>query len=176
MASEGSVTRWLGLVQAGNAAAAQQLWERYFERLIRLARDKIRRSRAAGAIEDEEDAALSAFDSFCDGAVNGRYPLLHDREVMAVAFSPDGDTIFTGSVDQTARLWTVPAPVAGKPERIRLWAEVITGKELDEAGDVHALEPSNWQQRLLLLEESGGAPTSGTSPRRGKNPGIGLGD
>ncbi|WP_328959542.1 trypsin-like peptidase domain-containing protein [Streptomyces virginiae] len=31
----------------------------------------------------------------------------HDAEVMAVAFSPDGHTLATGSVDTTARLWDV---------------------------------------------------------------------
>jgi DNA-directed RNA polymerase specialized sigma24 family protein len=30
--------------------------------------------------EDEEDAALSAFDSFCDAAAHGRFPRLEDRD------------------------------------------------------------------------------------------------
>src|SRR5262245_61640964 len=38
MPSDGSVTRWLGALQAGDPAAAQQLWERYFQRLVALAR------------------------------------------------------------------------------------------------------------------------------------------
>jgi RNA polymerase sigma factor (sigma-70 family) len=75
-----SVSAWIVDLKAGNRDAIRPLMERYFERLIRLARDKIRRSRTAGAVEDEEDAALSAFDSFCDGAVKGRFPLLNDRE------------------------------------------------------------------------------------------------
>ena len=36
--------------------------------------------RAARAIEDEEDAALSAFESFCRGAADGRFPQLNDRD------------------------------------------------------------------------------------------------
>src|SRR5438093_1781378 len=58
MASEGSVTRWLGQLKAGDAAAAQPLWERYIRRLTGLARKKLhgRPGRAA----DEEDVALSA--------------------------------------------------------------------------------------------------------------------
>jgi hypothetical protein len=76
---EGSVTRWIGDLKAGDLAAAQPLWERYYARLVALARDKLRRTRRAAAIEDEEDAALSAFNSFCDGAARGRFPLLADR-------------------------------------------------------------------------------------------------
>jgi DNA-directed RNA polymerase specialized sigma24 family protein len=63
------------------AAAVQQLWERYFNPLVRLARKKLR-ARAGGAAEDEEDAALSAFDSFCRGAADGRYPELTDRDEL----------------------------------------------------------------------------------------------
>ncbi len=79
---EGSVTRWLGDLKTGGDGAAQQLWERYFDRLVRLARRKLRAGAkiSAGAAEDEEDAALSAFDSFCRGAVRGRYPRLDDRD------------------------------------------------------------------------------------------------
>src|SRR6516164_9629014 len=63
MADDGSVTRWFGLLQAGDPAAAQQLWERYFRRLVGLARKRLRG--AARRATDEEDVALSAFDSFC---------------------------------------------------------------------------------------------------------------
>ena len=74
---EGSVTRWLGDLKAGGDAAAQHLWERYFDRLVRLAHRRLRGR--GGASEDEEDAALSAFDSFCRGAAEGRYPRIADR-------------------------------------------------------------------------------------------------
>jgi hypothetical protein len=40
MSSEGSVSRWLGQLQAGDAAAAQPLWERYFGQLVQLARTR----------------------------------------------------------------------------------------------------------------------------------------
>jgi DNA-directed RNA polymerase specialized sigma24 family protein len=75
---EGSVTRWLGDLKSGGDAAAQRLWERYFDRLVRLAHQRLRGR--GGAAEDEEDAALSAFDSFCRGAAQGRYPRLDDRD------------------------------------------------------------------------------------------------
>jgi DNA-directed RNA polymerase specialized sigma24 family protein len=76
----GSVTRWIDELKAGDVAAAQPLWERYFARLVALARAKLRATRRPGAVEDEEDAALSAFNSFCDGAARGRFPLLGDRD------------------------------------------------------------------------------------------------
>jgi DNA-directed RNA polymerase specialized sigma24 family protein len=78
MASEGSVTHWIGQLQAGDAAAAQPLWERYFQQLVHLARRKLRGLQRRAA--DEEDVALSAFDSFCRAAEARRFPALTDRD------------------------------------------------------------------------------------------------
>jgi DNA-directed RNA polymerase specialized sigma24 family protein len=75
---QGSVTRWIGELQAGADAAAQPLWERYFRALVHLARARLRAAPRAAA--DEEDVALSAFDSFCAGAARGRFPRLDDRD------------------------------------------------------------------------------------------------
>jgi DNA-directed RNA polymerase specialized sigma24 family protein len=74
----GSVTYWLGRLKAGDRAAAQQLWEDYFQRLVRLARARLRAAPRRAA--DEEDVALSAFDSFCRGAAQGGFPRLADRD------------------------------------------------------------------------------------------------
>jgi DNA-directed RNA polymerase specialized sigma24 family protein len=77
MSSTDSVTQWLGRLQAGDQAAAQQLWERYFQQLVRLARIRLEGTRRR--IADEEDVALSALDSFCRGAASGRFPELRER-------------------------------------------------------------------------------------------------
>jgi DNA-directed RNA polymerase specialized sigma24 family protein len=78
MASPGSVTHWIHQLKTGDPAAAQKLWESYFQRLVNLARGKLRHAPRRAA--DEEDAALSAFDSFCRGAEQGRFPQLADRD------------------------------------------------------------------------------------------------
>jgi DNA-directed RNA polymerase specialized sigma24 family protein len=77
-ASGDLVTIWIESLKAGDAEAAQKLWRRYFEALVRLARDRLRG--ASRAMADEEDAALNAFDSFVRGAARGRYPRLGDRD------------------------------------------------------------------------------------------------
>jgi DNA-directed RNA polymerase specialized sigma24 family protein len=78
MSPDQSVTHWLSLLQGeGDAAAAQRLWERYFHRLVGLARVKLQGQPRRAA--DEEDVALSAFASFCAAAEAGRFPRLADR-------------------------------------------------------------------------------------------------
>src|SRR5271155_3510680 len=76
----GSITGWLGDLREGDQAAAQPLWEHYFSKLVVVARTKLRRMRKTTADQDEEDAALSAFNSFCAGAARGKFPQLADRE------------------------------------------------------------------------------------------------
>ena len=77
MRPEASVTQWIDRLKAGDPDAAQKLWERYFRRLVGLARKKL--CAAPRRAADEEDVALSAFDSFCRGAEQDRFPQLHDR-------------------------------------------------------------------------------------------------
>lgn len=77
-ASKGSVTCWIGHLKEGDHAAAHHLWERYFHRLVALARAKL--GHAPRLAADEEDAALSAFHILCDGAARGRFDRLGDRD------------------------------------------------------------------------------------------------
>ena len=78
MSSSGSITAWIDRLQAGDRAAVQKLWQGYFQRLVTLARKRLRA--APRGMADEEDVALSAFDSFCRGAEQGRFPQLADRD------------------------------------------------------------------------------------------------
>ena len=77
MSSSGSVSHWIGQLKAGEHAAAQKLWERYFQRLVGLAHKMLQGSSPRAA--DEEDVALSAFASLCLGAQRGRFARLLDR-------------------------------------------------------------------------------------------------
>jgi DNA-directed RNA polymerase specialized sigma24 family protein len=73
-----SLTFWLQQFKAGDAAAAQPLWEEYFRRLVGLARARLQGTPTAAS--GPEDVALSAFASFCRGVELGRFPRLDDRD------------------------------------------------------------------------------------------------
>jgi RNA polymerase sigma factor (sigma-70 family) len=74
----GSVTRWLTQLAAGDTAAAGPLWERYYGRMVGLARARLGRTPLRAA--DEEDVALSAFHQFCRAASDGRFARLANRD------------------------------------------------------------------------------------------------
>jgi DNA-directed RNA polymerase specialized sigma24 family protein len=78
MSSSGSITYWVERLKNGDHLAAQKLWEGYFQQLVGLARHKLQGMSRRAA--DEEDVALSAFHSFCQGAERGQFPKLADRE------------------------------------------------------------------------------------------------
>lgn len=76
--SPGSITQWLHRLKQGDSLAVQKIWERYFLRLVGLARKLLKDTPRRAA--DEEDVVITAFDSFCRGAENGRFPKLDDRD------------------------------------------------------------------------------------------------
>ena len=78
--ADDAVTLWIGQLQTGDAAAARPLWDKYFHRLVGLARKRL--ADCPRRTADEEDVALSAFDSFCRGAEAGKFPDLTDRDSL----------------------------------------------------------------------------------------------
>jgi DNA-directed RNA polymerase specialized sigma24 family protein len=78
MSSDLSITRLIGMLKQGDRVASQQLWEAYFGRLVGLARARLRNT--VLRVADEEDVALSAFDSFVRRAERGQFPRLDDRD------------------------------------------------------------------------------------------------
>jgi WD40 repeat protein len=69
-----------------------------------------------------------------------------------ITFSRDGRSILTASGSHVL-LWPVSDPQQGAADDLRLWAEVKTGMELDDAGEVQILSPAVWKERLRLLKE-----------------------
>ena len=78
--NQGSVTHALENLKGGEHvdAAAQKLWEHAFNRLVRIARGMLRNS--PRGVSDEEDTALSVFQSFCAGVAQGRFSDLGSRD------------------------------------------------------------------------------------------------
>lgn len=78
MSHETNVSHWIDLVKEGDSAAANQIWQHYFDRLVRSVRRRMNGQNRA--ISDEEDIVLSVFDSFYAAAEKGRFPDLSDRD------------------------------------------------------------------------------------------------
>jgi len=77
MTDDGSITHWLARLQAGDAEAAQQIWNRFSERLLRVARRKLKDG--PRRLADEEDVVACAFASLFRRAERGKFPRLNDR-------------------------------------------------------------------------------------------------
>jgi len=73
-----SITLLISDLKEGDNRAAQQLWDHYFPKLIRYAGKRL--GNASRRIADEEDVALSVFESLFDGAQQGRFERLQNRD------------------------------------------------------------------------------------------------
>jgi RNA polymerase sigma factor (sigma-70 family) len=78
MTEHDSISLWIKQLKAGDAEAAQHLWQRYYRRLMGLARKKL--GDAPRGVKDEDDVVQSAFKSFCLRAQAGQFPDLRDRD------------------------------------------------------------------------------------------------
>ena len=78
MSKSTNISHWIDLVKGGDSAAADRIWQHYFDRLVRSVRARLHGQNRA--VSDEEDIVLSVFDSFYNAAENGRFPDLSDRD------------------------------------------------------------------------------------------------
>lgn len=78
MSQSEAITQWLNDLKEGDRGTVQRLWEKYFHRLVILAKNQLQG--LPRNMADEEDVALSAFKSFCLGAEQKRFPKLADRD------------------------------------------------------------------------------------------------
>ena len=71
------VTQWIMHLATGDPSAAEKIWNEYFAKLVRLARRKLDGMPLRDI--DEEDVALSAMNSFCQGVANNKFAALQNR-------------------------------------------------------------------------------------------------
>jgi RNA polymerase sigma factor (sigma-70 family) len=155
MSSAGSVTRWIEELRAGESAAAQPLWEAYYSQMVALARRKL--AGTPRRVADEEDVALSAFNSFCVGIKRGQFTRLTDRTnlwPLLVAITAHK------SVDQLRRQGRQkrqPGSSAQSPEN-NSGADGILGLISREPSPEFALEVAEQLEQLLAsLDVAGDA-------------------
>jgi DNA-directed RNA polymerase specialized sigma24 family protein len=80
---QGSVTRWIGAYGSGRTADARLVWDRYFTRMLGLARRIFGKAGLPRMVADEEDAAVGALASFCAGLRQGRFLDLKGRHELS---------------------------------------------------------------------------------------------
>jgi len=118
-----SITQWLLNLAQGDADAAEQMWNDYFGKLVRLARRKL--DGLPSRDFDEEDVALSAMNSFYQGITKQKFAHIHNR-----------DDLWKLLVTITARKATAKrrAHYAQKRGGGRLRGESVFGHTEDEQG------------------------------------------
>ena len=166
-----SVTLWSDQLKSGDAAAAQRLWEAYFQRMVELARRKL--EGVARVVADEEDVALSAFKSFCLGAREGRFTQLLDRDnlwplLMAITTHKSVDLIRGQNRRKRGGTGGSKEPGSAAPSNSNRSAPTSTGASAGacslseilsrEPTPEFAAEMSDQLERLLAKLDSTGDP------------------
>jgi WD40 repeat protein len=86
-------------------------------------------------------------------------PFEYGKGIRGAQFSPDGESFLIEGLDDFVYLQRVPRALPGTVDQLVLWAQVMTGMELDANGGVVLLDDQGLQQRrarLVELEKSQG--------------------
>jgi DNA-directed RNA polymerase specialized sigma24 family protein len=142
MPDEGSVTRWIAGLRAGDEAALGRIFERYWPWLVRLASAGLHGRRPHAA--DAEDAAQEAFWGFYRSIQAGRLPLLRTRDDLMALWTVIAVRKAAGLVQHDRRLKRGGGALRGESVLDLLASEGARGiEQVGEAG------PSPEEQALL---------------------------
>ena len=144
MATAHSVTLWLQQFKQGDREAVGPLWDRYFTRLVQLARARFPRTPTTGAAS-AEDVALDAFASFCRRAEEDGFARLSDRDdlwqiLVALAFRKRCNQVQYEGRQQR------------RPAGGRVYAASALGKDDGEAGALFTNMLSGEPEPALVVE------------------------
>jgi DNA-directed RNA polymerase specialized sigma24 family protein len=78
--SDSSCRHWITRLQAGDDAAAERLWNAFFNQLVQFAHSRLQARYRQ--VQDPEDVALSAFTSLCRGVEQNKYPALAEKDSL----------------------------------------------------------------------------------------------
>jgi WD40 repeat protein len=81
-------------------------------------------------------------------------PLPHEDQVLAGQIVPGSKDVLWIAQDKVVRCQKLPPPLPGSVEQVRLWAQVVTGQQLDASGTVWGLDRAAWQQQRDQLRGS----------------------
>jgi hypothetical protein len=86
-----------------------------------------------------------------------RYP--GPRGARTLAFFADGKKfLVTGEGTDAVSVWEMPTPVEGTVERLILWAQALSGLEMDATGALHQQDAARRAATRKLLQQAGGPP------------------
>jgi hypothetical protein len=153
----GSITQIVIDVRGGDRAKVGPLWARYFDRLTHHAAKHL----PLPLRTDDEDAALSAIDAFCDGLAHGKFDFVDKREVLwgtlatiterkvcrRVARWKKSPAVFTDFRPDTSFNGNRASFIAFI-EPTEEYSEVVR-IELEEL--IESLENQNWRQALRFV-------------------------
>jgi RNA polymerase sigma factor (sigma-70 family) len=135
-AADHSVTQLIEQVKAADSQAAHQIWRRYFERLLPLARAKLRRRPDAAV--DADDVLVSVFDRFFRAAKENRFARLQDRDdlwqiLLMLTERKAADQVRRAAAVKRGGNARAPAGSNGEPANVAQLSDPAPGPEFAAA-------------------------------------------
>lgn len=158
--TENSLITWYDKQVESESIAIQRLWDAYFHRMVPLARKKLLGTKRAD--RDEEDVAISAFQSLCRGLRCGKFNQSRVNGFRGVGGYVDQDSLWpllvsltlNKAVDEIRRQSRLKnGGGIDQPTSAPELLDHLSGAEPDP--ELAAIAEESMQRLMTVLDESG---------------------
>lgn len=149
-----SVTEHLGGLIEGDQDAINRIWERYFGRVLQLARARLRD--CPRRYLDEDDVTQHAFANFFQQVKQGRFPKLDNRndlwQVLAMIVNRKAIDQFRAVTSQKNGYGKVRGGSINQNSELQPVVEAV--KDLEPTGEIAAEFSEEFERRLDKLDKN----------------------
>jgi len=149
VASHSITQKWLPEFKAGNELAIDEIWRRFFGRIVRVVRRRLVDRGVPRRVEDEEDVALSVFRRLCDMADKGDLDEISRGDDLWVLLM----TITAGKVTDLIRRQVATKRGGGKVKGESHFGREGTSADCDSGMRTFAADELSPASQLVVADE-----------------------
>lgn len=147
---QGSVTRWIQQMRAGDSVVVHALAERYFKKLGDAARRRLHK--IPQSLHDEEDVANFVLEAVVRNIAQGRYPDLQDREDLWFLMLAITQRRISNILKRDRRQKAQPSSQTSLTELLEMYEGELADVALQGDPEHVAIEIGDcWQELMRIL-------------------------
>jgi hypothetical protein len=147
---QGSVTRWIQQMRAGDSIVVHALAERYFKKLGAAARRRLHK--IPQNLHDEEDVANFVLEAVVRNIAEGRYPDLQDRDDLWFLMLAITQRRISSILKRDSRQKAQPSSQTSLTELLEMYEGELADVALEGDPEHVAIEIGDcWQELMRIL-------------------------
>lgn len=150
--NQGSVTRWIEQMRAGDRIAVNALSERYFKKLGNAARSRLHKQ--AQTLHDKDDVANFVLEAVVRNISQGKYPDLQDRDDLWFLMLSITQCRISNILKRERSQKVQPTSLTSLTELLETYEGELSDLSLNSDPEQVAIEINDcWQELMRILPD-----------------------